>query len=359
MSKSLTEARLTQRDRQPWFPRQAFRPAIAPVAVLETAPQLAVALSILGTTVGRKVSMMRIENSGNKAKTVWTVGLLSAIALVGCSGAPSNLAPNETAMSDLDVAASGEPASVAREAAPASPAATSNFQSRTQLIKQATLQLEMADVDAAITAVSDILAQHQGDLLQLSDAGTADDQPRQVTLQLRVPQTNLEATLTALKQLGEVNHQSITASDVSGQLVDLQARIRNLRKSEESLLEIMERSGSISEVLEVSRELSTIREAIERNDAQLQSLQNQVAYSTINLTLVSDPLAAPSTSPISETLNQTWDTASGAMQTMSVGLLQLLLWLLAFSPYIGILVLSAWLGRRYWQQRRSLQPPTN
>jgi hypothetical protein len=320
---------------------------------------LAVALSILGTTVGRKVSMMRIEYSGGKAKTVWAVGLLSAIALVGCSGAPSNLAQNETAMSELDVAASGESASVAREAAPTSPVATSNFQNRTQLIKQATLQLEMADVDAAIASVSDILAQHQGDLLQLSDAGTAEDQPRQVTLQLRVPQANLEPALTALKQLGEVNHQSIMAADVSGQLVDLQARVRNLRKSEESLLEIMERSGSIAEVLEVSRELSTIREAIERNDAQLQSLQNQVAYSTINLTLVSDQVAAPSTSPIGETLSQTWETASGAMQTMSVGLLQLLLWLLAFSPYIGILVLSGWLGRRYWQQRRSLQPPTN
>ncbi|WP_204140813.1 DUF4349 domain-containing protein [Halomicronema sp. CCY15110] len=302
---------------------------------------------------------MRVRNSGVKTKTIWAVGLLSAIALVGCSGAPSNLAQNETAMSDLDVAASGETASVAREAAPASPVATSNFQSRPQLIKQATLQLEMADVDAAIASVSTILAQHQGDLLQLSDAGTVDDQPRQVTLQLRVPQTNLEAALTALKQLGEVNHQAITAADVSDQLVDLQARVRNLRKSEESLLAIMERSGSIAEVLEVSRELSTIREAIERNDAQLQSLQNQVAYSTINLTLVSDQMAAPSTSPIGETLSQTWDTASGAMQTMSVGLLQLLLWLLAFSPYIGILVLSGWLGRRYWQQRRSLQPPTH
>ncbi|WP_039726297.1 DUF4349 domain-containing protein [Leptolyngbya iicbica] len=300
---------------------------------------------------------MRLGTRSVQSKTVWAVGLLSAIALVGCSGAPSNLAPSETAMSDLEVATSGDQAPAAREAAPASPVATSNFQSRTQLIKQATLQLEMADVDAAIAAVSDILAQYQGDLLQLSDAGTAEDQPRQVTLQLRVPQANLEATLTALKQLGEVNHQAITASDVSGQLVDLQARIRNLRKSEESLLAIMERSGSIAEVLEVSRELSTVREAIERNDAQLQSLQNQVAYSTINLTLMSDQAVAPPSSPIGETLSQTWETASGAMQTMSVGLLQVLLWLLAFSPYIGILVLSGWLGRRTWQQRRSLQPP--
>ena len=302
--------------------------------------------------------MMHLGNSGVKTKTVWTLSLLSAIALVGCSGIPNAVERSETAMPELE-AATGDQAMMPTEATPASPVATSNFQSRTQLVKQASLQLEMTDVDAAIASVSDVLAQQQGDLLQLSDAGTAEDLPRQVTLQLRVPQANLEATLTALKRLGEVNHQSISAADVSGQLVDLQARIRNLRKSEESLLEIMERSGSIAEVLEVSRELSTLREAIERNDAQLKNLQNQVAYSTINLTLVSDQAVESPTSPIGETLGQTWEAASGAMQTMSVGLLQLLLWLLAFSPYIGILVLSGWLGRRYWQQRRSPETPAN
>ena len=301
---------------------------------------------------------MHLGNSGVKTKTVWTLSLLSAIALVGCSGIPNAVERSETAMPELE-AATGDQAMMPTEATPASPVATSNFQSRTQLVKQASLQLEMTDVDAAIASVSDVWAQQQGDLLQLSDAGTAEDLPRQVTLQLRVPQANLEATLTALKRLGEVNHQSISAADVSGQLVDLQARIRNLRKSEESLLEIMERSGSIAEVLEVSRELSTLREAIERNDAQLKNLQNQVAYSTINLTLVSDQAVESPTSPIGETLGQTWEAASGAMQTMSVGLLQLLLWLLAFSPYIGILVLSGWLGRRYWQQRRSPETPAN
>ena len=302
---------------------------------------------------------MRLGSSAVKSQTAGVVGVLSMVALVGCSSVPAGISSHEAASQDLEIVTTAE-------SAPAAPAAddrgssvpTGSFQNRTQLIKHATLQLEMADVDAAIASVSDILAQYKGDLLQLSDLGHQETDARQINLQLRVPQANLETTLEALQGLGDVTNQSIAAEDVSSQLVDLQARVRNLRKSEESLLEIMERSGSIADVLEVSRELSVVRESIERNDAQLKNLQNRVAYSTIALTLVSTQSMEPAASPMGETLSQTWQTASASVKSLSVGLLQLLLWLLAFSPYIGILVLSAWVGHRYWQQR-SPETPAN
>ncbi|NEQ45544.1 MAG: DUF4349 domain-containing protein [Leptolyngbya sp. SIOISBB] len=304
---------------------------------------------------------MRLGSSAVKSHTAGLVGVLSMVALVGCSGAPAGISSHEeTASQDLEIATTVESASAEPAAADrGSQIPSSSFQRTTRLIKHATLDLEMADVDAAITSVSDVLEQYQGDLLQLSDLGRQETEIRQINLQLRVPQANLESTLAAFRELGDVTNQSIAAEDVSNQLVDLQARVRNLRKSEESLLEIMERSGSIADVLEVSRELSVVRESIERNDAQLKNLQNRVAYSTITLTLVSTQPIEPPASPIGETLSQTWQAASSSMQSLSVGLLQLLLWLLAFSPYIGILVLSAWVGQRYWQRQRSPETPAN
>ncbi len=58
-----------------------------------------------------------------------------------------------------------------------------------------------------------------------------------------------------------------------------------MQKTESTLLEIMERSGSVSDVLKVAQELSDVRQSIEQINAQLKSLQNQVAYSTITLKL--------------------------------------------------------------------------
>ena len=303
---------------------------------------------------------MRFSPRVVKPQIVGAVGLLSMVALVGCSSAPTGLSPNDMAGQTLESAAVPESGSTDVTADSSNNSIpTSNFETRTQLTKSATLSLEMADVDAAIASVSDILAQHQGDLLQLSDAGEQDHLPRQIDLRLRVPQANLESTLQALKELGNVTQQSIAANDISSQLGDFQARVRNLRKSDVSLLESMVRSGSIAEVLEVSRELSVVREAIERNDAQLKVLQNQVAYSTIALSLMSNLPVEPTPSPIGETLGQTWQAASFSMQALSVGLLQVLLWLLAFSPYIGLVLLSSWVGRRYWQRQRSPETPAN
>ncbi|NER83495.1 MAG: DUF4349 domain-containing protein [Leptolyngbya sp. SIO1D8] len=264
--------------------------------------------------------------------------------------------PVET-MESADEAAMSAPsdtlALTEAESAPIIPDSTAGVQRPPQLIKHASLQIELTDIDAAVDSISEILVQAQGDLLELSDEENRSGAPRQVWIELRVPQGNLESVLEQLRSLGTVQEQAITAEDVSNQLVDLQARIRNLRKSEEALLEIMERSGSIADVLEVTRELNTVREAVERIDAQLKNLQNQVAYSTVSLMLISNQRSTPTTSPIGETVSSTWQSASTSMRALSVGLLQLLLWLLVFSPYIAILVLAIWVARRWQRQRAS------
>lgn len=284
---------------------------------------------------------------------IWLLGLLSLAVTTGCSAAPVGVEADEMAAPEVQIETSAESTpALESESDRAINIPAPGIQQSPQLVKHASLHIELAEVDEAIAAISEILTQYQGDLLQLSEQESHSGMPHQVSLQLRVPQNNLDAALVALRALGTVENQSITAEDVSMQLVDLQARIRNLRKSEEALLEIMERSGSIAEVLEVSRELSTIREAIERNDAQLKSLQSRVAYSTIALTLVSTQPPKLPVSSIQETLSDTWQDATASVRTLSVGLLQLVLWLLVFSPYIGVLVLGTWAGRRYWRTHR-------
>lgn len=294
---------------------------------------------------------MSFFDGDSRQRIVWLLGTASLAAVVGCSGVPLESSPSADEM--LPAPTADSVALTETEAEQDLSPAPEASQRRPQLIKNASLQLLLTDVDEAISAISDILRESQGDLIQLSDQANQSNEPRQVWIELRVPQGNLETVLEQLQALGTVEQQSITAEDVSTQLVDLQARVRNLRNSEEALLEIMDRSGSVADVLEVARELSNVRETIERTDAQLTNLQNQVAYSTITLTLVSNVQLTPPTSPIGETLGATWATAIASMRSLSVGMLQLVLWLLAFSPYIGILVLVSWAGRRYRERQRT------
>ena len=279
----------------------------------------------------------------------------SALALSGVTGCVQ--APTESQASNsqsMDVGAESTAAPVSSEAATdtdlvSEPAGRSQT-SRPQLIKRAYLSLGVDSMDDGLTRVRQIIQQAGGDLLSLQDSG---DRDRDLSFELRVPAERLDATLDALTALGEVRSRSITTEDVSSQLVDLQARLKNERKSEAALQTLMERSGDIADVLEVSRELSNVRQNIEQMAAQQQNLQTQVRYSTISLNLES-AIAPISNQPnLSRQLANSWRAATQSVGGFTTDLLQIGLWLLAYSPYLTVLFCGAILVRRLRPAGRS------
>lgn len=297
---------------------------------------------------------------------------LGAALVGGCANAP-DMARQQEAMAPESGAVLGDAAPTANGAiAPAAESATSDMakageivepptndigQSAPQLVKQASLVLVLTDIDAAVDQVQTILQQAQGDMLSLQDHRSPEGTAQQMTLTLRVPQAELDTVLNALRPLGTVQQQSLTAEDVSSQLVDLDARLKNLRQSEAALLKIMERSGEISHVLEVARELSTVRESIERMAAQQQNLKRQVAFSQVYLTLQSPVTQVTPLRPVGETLGNTWESATQSVKALTVSGLKLGLWLLAFSPYWVLLAAAGYGGYWLWHHHTT-QPET-
>ena len=203
-----------------------------------------------------------------------------------------------------------------------------------------------------------LLENSRGDILGLQDELPANPSQRQMaSMELRIPQAKLDATLDRLAQLGNVQSRSIQAQDVSNQLVDSQARLRNLRKSEEQVLKILNRTGSVADVLKVTQELSNIRASIEQIDAQLQQLKNQVAYSTVRLTLEDAIASSTRQLPLGERLQDSWSHSTRAVQELTVGLMSLGIWLLAFSPYFIGLFLLGFAGKRLLFHRRPTATP--
>lgn len=237
--------------------------------------------------------------------------------------------------------------------------------SQPQLAKTAELVLTVQSVTDSIDAVKRIAQQQQGDLLQLQDNTPTNDRTHHTaSLQIQVPQAKLEVALQALKALGSLQQQSITAEDVSEQLVDYQSRLRNLRKTEETLLEIMGRSGEIGDVLKVAQELGNVRNSIEQISAQLSNLQNRVAYSTIRLNLQEAIASNPQQRSTGIQIQETWSSATRSIGKFTIDLLQLGIWLLVYSPYWLLLIGTSYVIHTRMRQRSSLtsapdtEPPT-
>jgi ACT domain-containing protein len=220
-------------------------------------------------------------------------------------------------------------------------------QPKAQLIKTADLTLRVQNVEAMVQKATAVVAARGGDLLGLQDQVPEDaDTRRTATFKFRVPQAELDQTLTDLTKIGTVETRSIQAEDVSTKIVDSEARLRNLRKSETVVLGIMERSGSVADVLKVSQELGQIRSQIEQIQAQVQNLRGQVAYSTINLTLNAAIAQNQQGEPLGDRLKETWSKSTHALGETTANLLRFALWLLVFSPYLLSGAGLIWLVRK-------------
>lgn len=283
------------------------------------------------------------------------VASLCGMAIASCGAAPQSAMRQETASLENAPTASAPmgaaDADAAGQGAPNPPAA------QPQLIKTAQLSLTVEDMEPAIAQTNAILQRHRGYTLNLND--TEPSGARVVTLEIRVPQPQLEPALADLTALGRLQGRSINAQDVSDQLVDLDARLRNLRRTEASLLALLERSGSIKDILAVNQEITQVRQQIEQLDAQQKSLRDRVAYSTIYLSLTQNAATLGDPTPAALVqLQRTWTESTRSLRDLTVDLLQLGLWLLIYTPYWALLGAGVWAGRRWWRSRRSRSPAT-
>ena len=301
-------------------------------------------------------------NSVNRIQlnpVLWFGALVASAVLTSCASAPQPSATSGApASAPLSEASSqnavGKMADTSASALISQSRSASPLPqgSQPQLIKTATLQITVKSVATGIEQVKAIAQQQQGDLLDLRDEIPTDsDSHRTASAQIRVPQAKLDAALQSLKALGSLDRQSITAEDVSTQLVDSQARLKNLRKTETTLLEIMGRSGGVSDVLKVAQELSNVRNQVEQITAQLTALQNQVAYSSIQLNLVEVSVSGRSQPAVGAQLNNTWESATSSFGKFTVDLLQLGIWLMVYSPYWLVLGAIATFGYTRFKAR--------
>lgn len=197
----------------------------------------------------------------------------------------SNLAYDATAPSTREAQNSAPMASAAPapSAVPASPP---------MILRTAQVTVVTQNLDKARAGVDQIIQRYGGYVGELSTSAPSDG-PRMLTATLRVPAARLDAAIADLRTLGRIESESQTGRDVTAQYVDLEARLSNARNTEQRLLELLrQRTGKLSDVLEVETELSRVREEIERMEGERRLLSKQVEFSTITAT-VAEEFKAP------------------------------------------------------------------
>lgn len=199
-----------------------------------------------------------------------------------------------------------------------------------QLIKTAQLSLSVLSVQEAMATLEALTQQTGGMVTHQSLSVSSDGRSyRQGRLEVRIPQAELEPFVNQLTDVGTVINQQVTGRDVSAELVDDSARLKNLRAEEAALQGIMNRAGKIPEVLEVARELARVRGAIESTQGRLNYLKQQVAFSTVTLNLTEENLTTPDATKagLDVVISNTFKQAVNALDELVRATVRTAIWL--------------------------------
>ncbi len=151
-----------------------------------------------------------------------------------------------------------------------------------KIIKTATLRFETKDIDKTRQTILSLTQQLNG-FIQQDYSGKGYNEITQ-NLVIRIPTKNFQPFIDGLsKTVGYFDEKTISRQDVTEEFVDLQARLKAKRELENRYLEILKKAKNVTEILEIERELATIREEIEAKEGRLKYLENKVSLSTISV----------------------------------------------------------------------------
>ena len=224
--------------------------------------------------------------------------MIIGLVVVGCGGASSAGPRLDTTGSGVDggpvPAASAGPA----VGAAGSPGGNGNQEVRYDaarpdllIIKTGTMDLQVKDVPAAAAAAANAITGLGGYISASQQSGDGDGLTASVTY--RIPAPQWDKALATLRSLSiKVVNEATQTQDVTGQVVDLTARITNLQATERALQGIMTKATKITDILDVQAELTKVRGDIEQATAEKQHLQEQASFSTLTVGFGLKPVAA-------------------------------------------------------------------
>lgn len=196
--------------------------------------------------------------------------VLMLFAVTGCGSITSNSA-------DSQLAADYDGASVKVGMVETSQAAIDQ-----QLIQTASIVLRVDDVAETATAITSYVNGIQGRIDSKNEYRNPDSSAiTSADFMIKVPSDKLDEALDRLKTFGDLEGFSTSATDVTLQVVDLDARIAALQNSISSLKKLLEDASNVSDLLAAEAALTQRQSELDGLTSQRNYLADQIDLAAI------------------------------------------------------------------------------
>jgi len=170
-----------------------------------------------------------------------------------------------------------------------------------------------------------------------------------------VPAERLDAAINAVRALGKPRLLSFKTEDVTTSYFDTRVRIDTQKQLERHLVALLGRaSNRLSDLLEIEREVARVRQEIDQLEGHIRLWDNQIAMSSVQITLTEPaPIAARTGGPLATLIASFGVAGENFVLTVAA--------LVAMSgaalPVLLLLAGPAWLVARAWRRTRAASAP--
>lgn len=235
-----------------------------------------------------------------------------------------------------------------------------------KLIRNVSMHLETREFDALTKSISDAVTFFGGYMEQSDVSGNSlywsdERSSRCSNLTARIPENKLDAFLTEVSGQGNVTYKNESVQDVTLQYTDITSRKKTLQMEQDRLWELLEKAESIDAVIALESRLSEVRYQLESIESQLRTLDNQIVYSTVYLSIQEVQVLTstdPDTIPV-----RIQKGLSRSFNTLKISSVDFLVWFISSLPilavfavlvFIAVIILKKPLKRRKTRKQKGM-----
>jgi hypothetical protein len=157
-----------------------------------------------------------------------------------------------------------------------------NNEIQRKLIKNGEIEFESENIKDTRKDIFQAIEKFKG--YSSSDAEYKNSYEISNTIIIRVPTENFDNLLKEIANgVTKFDKKEITIKDVTAEFLDIEARLKTKKELENRYLEILKKATTVTEILEVEKQIGDLRSDIESIEGRLKFLNNQVSFSTLNV----------------------------------------------------------------------------
>ena len=162
-----------------------------------------------------------------------------------------------------------------------------------KLIRNANVELEIVSFDDAVQKITAFAKEERGYVATTDSQKQANGKLRGQVVVKVLPE-NLDRFLQKIRGIGELKNQTLGTEDVTKAYFDTDARLKNARVMEQRLIDMLKtKTGKVSDLLQVEKELGRVREEIEKMQGELKYWDSQIQFATVTISLAEKDMEEP------------------------------------------------------------------